>query len=374
MDHQAAETSAAGISEHSFVSRIVGILVVLAVNLFSSLIPLKIVRHGKAKSGGRCQTVVEFCHSIGGGVFLGTCFTGLFPFVRKKLESVSVREHVDYPLAEGLLLVGFFVVAAIEQLVGACSVSKRTPGAVHYRPTDASTEHVAHHDGSEDELFLTTSPLAQSDGIHGCDDDDGGVDHSCHTHVAAAVADHKTSLVRGLFLVSAIGLHATFEGVAVGLQVDLDLAAFANLLLSVLLHEALCSFATGVSLARQRLSTTAVVKLGILFSLMLPAGMVAGVFLGEIPGQAGCIASGVLQGIANGTFLYVLFIEIIPVTLRMRTLKGLHLLCMLLGSATAAALATVMHVRHDAGRQHCGQQQVHVVNSSSVANATSVHL
>lgn len=135
-----------------------------------------------------------------------------------------------------------------------------------------------------------------------------GHGHS-HSEAFKSFAEGEVN-VRCIMMILALAIHAVFEGLAVGLQDNVS--KLISLYVPVLIHECLVSFAMGVSLAKQSFSTIAIVKISLIFCAMLPVGMISGLLIGEIKNFMGNLVSAVIQGIAAGTFIYVIFLEILP--------------------------------------------------------------
>jgi len=57
---------------------------------------------------------------------------------------------------------------------------------------------------------------------------------------------------------------------------------------------------------------TNVLKLSLTLSAMIPVGMYVGMTIGIVPSWGGELASVLIQGVAAGTFIYVVFVEILP--------------------------------------------------------------
>ena len=162
-----------------------------------------------------------------------------------------------------------------------------------------------------------------------------------HSHGLDMVTAGQSSGLRCVLLLAALSCHSLFEGVAVGLQDSIP--RLVNLYIGVLIHEALVAFAIGVSLARQPLRRALVLQLGVVFSLMIPVGMAIGLGIGEAHGLKAAAASVVLQGLAAGTFVYVVFLEVIPVEINATKDKALRVLLMLVGFGLILCLALGLH-------------------------------
>ena len=130
-----------------------------------------------------------------------------------------------------------------------------------------------------------------------------------HSHLLDVVKENHG--LRAFILLFALSVHSLFEGMAVGLQESV--VALVYIFLGVLLHECLIAFSIGLNLAQQKgLNRGVVVKLSVVFSLMIPTGMAIGLGIEGITGVGAEMASAVIQGIAAGTFVYVIFLEILP--------------------------------------------------------------
>ncbi|EGW03146.1 GTP-binding protein Di-Ras1 [Cricetulus griseus] len=99
------------------VAKVLCMVGVFFFMLLGSLLPVKVIEADFEKAH-RSKKVLSLCNTFGGGVFLATCFNALLPAVRDKLQQVLSLGHIstDYPLAETLMMVGFFLTVFVEQL------------------------------------------------------------------------------------------------------------------------------------------------------------------------------------------------------------------------------------------------------------------
>ena len=84
----------------------------------------------------------------------------------------------------------------------------------------------------------------------------------------------KTSAI---VLILALGFHSVFEGVAFGLMTEFESAW--QLALGVIIHKTAAAISLGGAFARTGYSLKAIVLLIALFSIMTPAGVIAGMLL-----------------------------------------------------------------------------------------------
>lgn len=296
----------------------------------------------------KSQRIMSFCDCVSGGVFLGVCFVGLLPMVRdvfrKAFDMMNVE--ITYPVSETVIILGFFLMLLMEQCIhqwqdnqkkSKLQTHEMLKNEMNINSGDTSTEE---SDTTEDEIDMqfkterealvipspTDSAVLQSTAIvngtvkkprrpmrkknqgHGSHSHTLQVqgDH-CHSHLEAFQA---SSGLRCGILMLVLSIHSIFEGMAVGLQTEIS--KLINLYIGVLIHECLVALAIGTSLAKTGMQTSTVVKLGLLFSVMIPVGMGLGLLLGQSTTAGGIMTSGVVQALAAGTFIYVIFLEILP--------------------------------------------------------------
>uniref|UniRef100_A0A3B5LFP2 Zinc transporter ZIP3 n=1 Tax=Xiphophorus couchianus TaxID=32473 RepID=A0A3B5LFP2_9TELE len=101
------------------VVKLLGLLGLSALMLAGILVPVRLLLADSEKAG-RYHRGLALGNCFGGGVFLATCFNALLPAVRDKLrlqEVVTLQVSSDYPLAETMMMVGFFITLFVEQAV-----------------------------------------------------------------------------------------------------------------------------------------------------------------------------------------------------------------------------------------------------------------
>ena len=76
------------------------------------------------KHNTRWKTIIGFANCFSGGVFVAACLLDLFPDVREAVNNVKDEikkeyhiENIDYPVPEFIIVLGFFLVLIIEQIV-----------------------------------------------------------------------------------------------------------------------------------------------------------------------------------------------------------------------------------------------------------------
>uniref|UniRef100_A0A3Q2TSX4 Zinc transporter ZIP3 n=1 Tax=Fundulus heteroclitus TaxID=8078 RepID=A0A3Q2TSX4_FUNHE len=311
------------------IAKLLGLLGLFVLMLAGILAPVRLLLadHDKAN---RYRRGLALCNSFGGGVFLATCFNALLPAVRDKADAVfqQLKISSDYPLAETMMMVGFFITVFVEQAI--LTFRKEKPSFIDLETFNAGGSEA----GSNSEYDAPFIPSPRGSAAR---DGRTGRGHQ-HGHFSAAeLAGAGPLRLAGLVL--ALSAHSVFEGLALGLQEDG--AKLGSLFLGVAVHETLAAVALGVSVAKASLGMKDAAKLAVTVSLMIPLGTVVGMGIESAQTLAGSVASVLLQGLAAGTFLFVTFFEILSRELEGKQDRLLKVLFLILGYAVLALLVFI---------------------------------
>ncbi|XP_018545880.1 zinc transporter ZIP3 [Lates calcarifer] len=311
------------------VAKLLGLLGLFGLVLAGVLVPVRLllVDYDKAH---RYRRALSLCNSFGGGVFLATCFNALLPAVRDKVGDVFRQLQIssDYPLAETMMMLGFFLTVFVEQAV--LTFRKEKPSFIDLETFNAGGSE-AGSDSEYDTPFISSARGSP-----------GGGGHRSHGHQHGHFSPAELAgagPLRLASLVLALSAHSVFEGLALGLQEDG--AKLGGLFLGVAVHETLAAVALGVSVAKASLGMRDAAKLGVAVGLMIPLGVVVGMGIESAQTLAGGVVSVVLQGLAAGTFLFVTFFEILSRELDDKQDRLLKVLFLILGYAALAALVFI---------------------------------
>ncbi|NWU92725.1 S39A3 protein, partial [Upupa epops] len=304
------------------VAKVLCLLGICVLMLAGALLPVKLIDADYEKAQ-RSRKVLALCNSFGGGVFLATCFNALLPAVREKLDEVLRQSNVttDYPVAETIMMVGFFMTVFVEQLV--LTFQKEKPSFI-----DLETFNAGSDVGSDSEY---ESPFIASSRGRLAHSDAGQHSHGLRLHELS-----RSGPLRLVGLVIALCTHSIFEGLALGLQEEGD--KVMSLFLGVAIHEMLVAVALGISMAKASLPLKDAVKMAVAVSLMIPLGIGIGLGIESARSAASNVVSLLLQGIAGGTFLFVTFFEILAKELEDKSSRLWKVLFLMLGYAALAGL------------------------------------
>ncbi len=339
-----------------------GTLVLFCVTVLFGVLPVKFIKkHGQGTSQ-RQKTLIGLCNCFAGGVFFSTCLLDLLPMVRDKitaaLQEVDIFTH--FPLGEFIASFGFLLMLATELIVHSLGKDDWLGDHAHVGRDMDDMEHTPLLHGEERNGY--GAPAAPSDAINTNSDKNKRLKQATPTSNGNHHKDHaeavginepfndqerpaspergdeitfisnmpkrrlkRSKSVRSLasanvvvhssfriyILIIALSLHSLFEGLSVGLVTDVD--TLVQILIALLIHKSILSFALGVKLVDGGLAMKKVIKGIILFAAMAPVGVGLGLaVLTSFSRVVNLFFSGILQGIATGSFLYVTFFEILP--------------------------------------------------------------
>ena len=291
------------------------IAILFLLTLFVGLLPLKIRgSHTSAR-----QRLLSYCNCFAGGVFFATCLLDMLPMIREKYQQAFnlAGIHTDFPVAEFTTCIGFFLVLTVEQIVHSCH--------------DTSFLHGSHDSHGQRQPLLGTHDEHKEDGIFRAMPSRNSLVHIYPQHPA------PESSLRVYILILALSLHSVFEGLALGLIADVE--RLAQIAVAIVIHKSIIAFSLGVNLVQQEMPTKTIYKSVILFSIMAPIGSGIGIAVIHNATQlSSSFSSAILQGIANGTFLFVTLFEIFQSELGANGNRLLKVLFMIVGYSVVTAL------------------------------------
>ncbi|NXI45841.1 S39A3 protein, partial [Galbula dea] len=304
------------------VAKVLCLVGICVLMLAGSLLPVKIIEADHEKAH-RSRKVLALCNAFGGGVFLATCFNTLLPAVRGKLDEVLKQGNVtlDYPVAETIMMVGFFVTIFVEQLI--LTFQKEKPSFIDLETFNAGSD--VGSDSEYESPFIASSPGRTPYGERGS-----------HSHGLSIQQLSRSGPLRLVGLVLALCTHSVFEGLALGLQEEGG--KVISLFLGVAVHETLVAVALGISMAKRALGLKDAAKVAVMVSLMIPLGISIGMGIESTQTAASSIISLLLQGITAGTFLFITFFEILVKELEDKSDRLLKVLFLVLGYTALAGL------------------------------------
>nr|CAB3266274.1 zinc transporter ZIP2-like [Phallusia mammillata] len=331
--------------------------------------------------------LVSFLNCIAAGIFFATFFMHMLPEAQEQIVE-QFGEDLEYPFAELIICFGFFFVLFLEQAVMSWFGSKsetneasttienkqvleynREDKSILLQSREKSANYNTLRQSSEESTECTTtdkraaSPIVPPPAIsYTTEKHDTMVRQSnSFTEVEISIAtahteatlqeeqahghfDHEAhSSVRALVLLLALSAHALFEGLAIGFQ--RNASALRTLVIAVIIHKMTLAFSYGMSLVTNKASLRIVLMSMVIFSIMAPIGIGVGTGLSSYSDSVRVDKLiAVMQAFASGTFVYIIFVEIIPHEFNDETNNRIsNTVCLLVGFAFMAALQALPH-------------------------------
>ncbi|KAJ0173658.1 hypothetical protein K1T71_010807 [Dendrolimus kikuchii] len=270
--------------------------------------------------------------AFGGGVLFATTFMHLLPEVDENihlLQDAGEIAEMPFFLAGLIMCGGFFMMYLIEELVHLYINSKETKTPVDISSTRSfSHRHsTADVEGSSDEQMTTAAKTKELESVQ----------NNGHSHlVVTSNDDSVVSALRGLLIVLALSIHELFEGLAVGLESSVGNVWY--MFAAVSAHKYIIAFCIGVELLAAGTKRWLSLVYIFTFSFMSALGIGIGILL---VGGAGAAEAGlysvILQGLACGTLVYVVFFEVWK-----RSSGLLQFVCSLFGFAVMFSLELIV--------------------------------
>jgi len=155
--------------------------------------------------------------------------------------------------------------------------------------------------------------------------------------------DTKANM-RGFLVILALSLHAVFEGIAVGLSHSPT--AVWYLFFAIAAHKYVISFCCGLQFVTSGVKTALVIVYISVFSLISPVGIGIGLGLTSTissEAEAQTVTVTVLQGLATGTLLYVVFFEVLEKERQKKKNGLLQVIFVVLGFVVMVLVQLVEH-------------------------------
>lgn len=272
---------------------------------------------------------------------MATCLLHLLPDVQDQMISVFKNLNLDpnFPVAEFLMSIGFLIVLIVEQIVLSSQENSNYEKISILSHQHSHAEPYYQNYGSLNTEQTTYDVVINEDNhstlppnVHSHED------HEVHAHEVSFHQDPSShSILRSLLLIFALSLHSVFEGLAIGLQSSIQ--NVIRIFCAVLIHKCIIAFTLGLNLSCSKLERNSAIKGIVFFALTSPVGIIIGIVVVDfVTGMPMLVTSGILQGLATGTFLYVTFFEVLPHELNSNEDRMLKMGCLVLGFSAVSVL------------------------------------
>ncbi|XP_037940291.1 zinc transporter ZIP1-like [Teleopsis dalmanni] len=336
------------------IAKVITIVIMFIATVICSGIPFLLNRYFKwteNNTDARSATVVKCLLYFGGGVLICTTFLHVLPDVQEDvhdLQHCGYLPELTFGLPEMLMCAGFFLMFFIDELVhtflhnhkplleeddGAGAAFERGHSfrnSVLFKPKNPKKFELAENETSVATISVTETdnvklengnsvPERNNNNVES-NNTEHAVEHNhkhqqnshSHSHmpVVNSEGDAVTSSLRGLFIVMALSLHELFEGMAIGLAGTASSVWF--MFGAVAAHKLVLAFCVGVELIVARTRRGLVIVYLFTFAIVSPIGIGIGIAITNTDDMTSTnMTAAILNGLACGTLLYVVFFEIL---------------------------------------------------------------
>lgn len=266
--------------------------------------------------------IISMLLAFGGGVLLATTFQHLLPEVRatiNELQNAHLMAETSFPLPEFLMCIGFFTIYFVSELVHTY-INRRKMHTGHGADAAFTRGHSVRHsrmmsDKRNGSIIAVAEPDVENNNcqLEKCPEQLSGpganTNHHSHLHLPAQNAgeDFVATSLRGLLIVLALSVHELFEGMALGLEdTAVNVWMFFGAIAS---HKLVLAFCVGVELIVAKTDRRLAVAYILIFAIVSPIGIGIGMLVSQ--SISALIAGSILQAMATGTLVFVVFFEIL---------------------------------------------------------------
>jgi len=282
--------------------KIIALVVLLLMGGGFGVIPFLAVKT-ILKNEVEADRILSLGSTLAGGIFLGGGFIHLLPEAIKLFEKTGIDFKV--PMAELLAVGGFLLVFLVEKVIflkdKSWNQGNVTPKNLRHKTKEDTNQSAPESNGGEIVELEDTEKEEKQE----LEEHSGSHDHHF-------VMDPNSSSPLPYLLMVVLSIHSVIAGFALGVQNNLDYVY--AIFFAILSHKWVESFALGVSLVKNKVPRPMLIKCIILYSFMVPAGIVVGLILSfVVTGRASDIIQAFVGGIASGTFIYIALVDVLLV-------------------------------------------------------------
>lgn len=304
------------------------------ISMGSGIIPMILAKRLKWSDPNRdprTNLLVSSLLSFGGGALLCTTFMHLLPEIDETISHLQSEGHLpdwEFSITNLLMAIGFFIIYLVEEIVHAYlrRHQKRQAQAQEafvrgHSARESLREASTRQDRGKTDanggiITVSTADLVDNEHVenshhHHHNNHTHSHNHHHHSHIPPVNGDDLiVSSIRGLLIVMALSVHELFEGLAVGLEQSTSTVWY--MFASVSAHKVVIAFCIGVELIVHQTKPWLMVLYIFVYAIVSPLGIGIGILLSNAgDSDAVLVASVILQGLASGTLLYVIFFEIL---------------------------------------------------------------
>jgi zinc transporter 1/2/3 len=286
------------------ILKIISFISILALGLIFSFIP------NYVNSIRKNEYLLDIANTFAAGLFLGI---GLLHLLPESSEIFKDQYKIKFPIAYLISFLTYCLILCIEKVI--------------FDPHSIMHEHNKLSDNNlkkDIDENIISEPLVQDNSLND--------DFKSDIHLGKNKLNKN--LLQPFILLFALGFHAIFEGIALGILDDFN--SVLSLMLVILAHKWAEGLTFGISFLKSELSKCQINTFLIIFSMMGPFGVLFGMFLSAMTNK---FIQGIFLAASSGTFLYIACSEVITEQFEKKESRVVKFICILLGGILTAVLA-----------------------------------
>jgi len=349
------------------IAKVVSMVLLGAISMFVGILPMVFRRFcglGDRRTSRGGQLLISALLCFGGGVILTTSFTHMLPkvniFLKKNIENGTFPD-TGLHMADVFVLCGFFLVYFCEEITHLMIERHVKPRKL---PEDAGC--------CEDNYPSLIPPIADPEAstlqaesmvtYTAKDRVNGGAKFQPPVCIIEQMEKQEEAEVfghckrssfeatsRGFLIILALSFHAIFEGIALGIN-ETESAVW-YLFIAIASHKFVIAFCVGMQFVSSGVKNIPNIIFIATFSGVSPIGAAIGILISETVTDSGSLqtlAITILQGLATGSLIYVVFFEVIEKERQKKT-NGLLIVGFLFLGAVAMTIVQYIEVALSGG-------------------------
>ena len=255
----------------------------------------------------KSENLLSMLNCFSSGLFLGMALVHMMPETVEIYEGWAEHEGIErpFPLPYVGFFLGYVLILAVDRVIAKSYhlPEGHTHAAAKDEPKSYSSVAPAAKDSS---IQMAATPGGPQAEIAEDAASDPNTDRQLKQAEQKKPEDNASgSKATAIMLVMAIGVHALFEGMALGLQKEMDEAV--QLAVGILLHKSAAAVSLGGAFTRAGYTLKQVILFIVLFALTTPLGIIIGMLINH----SSAIVDTIFMALSGGTFVYVACSEII---------------------------------------------------------------
>lgn len=286
------------------ILKIISFISILALGLIFSFIP------NYVNSIRKNEYLLDIANTFAAGLFLGI---GLLHLLPESSEIFKDQYKIKFPIAYLISFLTYCLILCIEKVI--------------FDPHSIMHEHNKLSDNNlkkDIDENIISEPLVQDNSLND--------DFKSDFHLGKNKLNKN--LLQPFILLFALGFHAIFEGIALGILDDFN--SVLSLMLVILAHKWAEGLTFGISFLKSELSKCQINTFLIIFSMMGPFGVLFGMFLSAMTNK---FIQGIFLAASSGTFLYIACSDVITEQFEKKDYRVVKFICILIGGGFTALLA-----------------------------------